>query len=185
MFPSSQQFPLYPLQMTPCPHLQPLGTTALTSVPVALPFGKCHINDTVGFVLDFFISRNDFEIHHCWFVSSLLMLIADSAPLCNFICVHSSLTLELFPFLAVMNKWSESCSVVSHFATPWTVARQAPLTMGFSRQEHWSGWPFPSPGDLPSPAIKPRSPTLQADSLLSETPGKQRYREILCIGLWR
>ena len=56
--------------------------------------------------------------------------------------------------------------------TPWTVAHQTPLSMGFSRQEHWSGLPFPSTGDLPDPGIKPRSPALQADSLLSEPPGK-------------
>ena len=56
--------------------------------------------------------------------------------------------------------------------TPWTVAHQAPLSMGFPRQEHWSGVPFPSPGDLPNPGIKPRSPALQADSLLTELPGK-------------
>ena len=48
------------------------------------------------------------------------------------------------------------------------VARQAPLSIGFSRQEHWSELPFPSAGDLPDPGIEPRSPTLQADSLLSE-----------------
>ena len=48
--------------------------------------------------------------------------------------------------------------------TPWTAAGQAPLFMGCSRQEHWSGLPFPSPGDLPDPGIKPRSPELQADS---------------------
>ena len=47
---------------------------------------------------------------------------------------------------------------------PWTVACQAPLSMGFSRQECWSGLPFPSPGDLPDPGVKPRSPALQADS---------------------
>ena len=52
--------------------------------------------------------------------------------------------------------------------TPWTVARQAPLSMGFSRQEHWSGLSFPSPEDLPNPGIEPRSPALQADSLLTE-----------------
>ena len=55
---------------------------------------------------------------------------------------------------------------------PWTVARQAPLTMGFSRQEYWSGVPFPSPGDLPDPGIKPGSPALQADSFPTELPGK-------------
>ena len=56
--------------------------------------------------------------------------------------------------------------------TPWTVARQAPLSMGFSRQEHWSGFPFPSPEDLPDPGIKAGSPALQEDSLPSEPPGK-------------
>ena len=58
------------------------------------------------------------------------------------------------------------------FATPWTVARQAPLSMEFSRQEYWSALPFPSPGDLPDPGIEPWSPALQADSLPSEPPGK-------------
>ena len=48
--------------------------------------------------------------------------------------------------------------------------------MGFSRQEYWSGLPFPSPGDLPNPGIEPRSPTLQADALTSEPPGKQRQK---------
>ena len=51
------------------------------------------------------------------------------------------------------------------FATPWTVARQAPLSMGFSRQEYWSELPFPSQGDLPDSGIKPTSPALQVDSL--------------------
>ena len=54
----------------------------------------------------------------------------------------------------------------------WTVAHQAPIFMEFSRQEYWSGQPFLSPGDLPDPGIKPGSPALQADSLLSEPPGK-------------
>ena len=58
------------------------------------------------------------------------------------------------------------------FATFQTVAHQAPLPMGFSRQEYWSGLPCPPPGDLPNPGIVPRSPTLQADSLPSEPPGK-------------
>ena len=71
----------------------------------------------------------------------------------------------------------KSLSHVRLFATPWTVAFQAPLSMGFSRQEHWSGLPFPSRGDLPDPGIKPRSPTLQVDSLLSEPPEKPNYRQ--------
>ena len=52
--------------------------------------------------------------------------------------------------------------------TPWTIAYQAPLSMGFSRQEYWSGFTFPSPGDLPNPGIEPRSPALQADALIPE-----------------
>ena len=56
-----------------------------------------------------------------------------------------------------------SPSVISNSVTPWTVARQAPLSTGFSRQEYWSGMPFPSPGDLPDPGSKPRSPALQTD----------------------
>ena len=62
-------------------------------------------------------------------------------------------------------------SCVQLFVTPWTVAHQAPLSMGFSRQEYWNGLPFPSPGNLPDPGIKPGSPALQADSLPSEPLG--------------
>ena len=68
----------------------------------------------------------------------------------------------------------KSLSRVRLFATPWTVAHQAPLSMGFSRQEYWSGLPFPSPGDLSNPGIEPRSPALQAGPLTSEPPGKPR-----------
>ena len=64
-----------------------------------------------------------------------------------------------------------SRSVVSNSATPWTVAHQAPVSMGFSRQEYWSGLPFPLLGDLPNPGIEPGS-TLQADSLPFEPRGK-------------
>ena len=63
-------------------------------------------------------------------------------------------------------------SHVQLFATPWTIAYQTSLTMGFSRQEYWSGLPFPSPGDLPDPGIKPRFPTFQADTLPSKPPEK-------------
>ena len=62
----------------------------------------------------------------------------------------------------------KSLSHVQLFATPWTVAYQAPLSMGFSRQECWSGLPFPSPGDLPNPGIEPGYPTLQAEVLEDE-----------------
>ena len=63
------------------------------------------------------------------------------------------------------------------FATPWTVAYKAPLSMEFSGQEYWSGLPFPSPGDLPNPGIEPGSPALQADALPSEPPGKPLHTQ--------
>ena len=71
-------------------------------------------------------------------------------------------------------------SVMSDSATPWTVAHQAPLPVGFPRQELRSGLPFPSPGDLPNPGIEPGSPALQADILPSEPPGKP-YLYTKCI----
>ena len=66
----------------------------------------------------------------------------------------------------------KSLSRVRLFATPWTVAYQAPLSMGFSGQEYWSGLPFPSPEDLLDPGIEPGSPVLEADALTSEPPWK-------------
>ena len=66
-------------------------------------------------------------------------------------------------------KWSVAFSCVQLFATPWTIDNQAPLFMEFSRQECWSGLPFPSPGDFPDPGIEPRSPALQADILYYTT----------------
>ena len=60
------------------------------------------------------------------------------------------------------------------FATPWAIAHQAPVSMGFSRQEYWSGLPCPPPGNLPNPGIEPRFPTLQADSVPSESPRKPK-----------
>ena len=65
-----------------------------------------------------------------------------------------------------------SCSVMSDCAKPRTVAHQAPLSMGFSRQEYRGGLPCPSPGDLPNLGIEARSPIFQVDSLPSELPGK-------------
>ena len=69
---------------------------------------------------------------------------------------------------------AQSLSHVPLSVTPWTVAHQASLSMGFSRQEYWSGLPWPPPGDFSNLGIKPRSPTIQADSLLSEPPGKPK-----------
>ena len=70
----------------------------------------------------------------------------------------------------------KSLSRVQLFATPWAVAYQVPLSMGFSRQEYWSGLPSPSPGALPNPGIKPGSPALQTDALASEPLGKPAWK---------
>ena len=61
-------------------------------------------------------------------------------------------------------------------ATPWTVAHQAPLSMGFLKQESWSGLPFPSPGDLPNPGLKPMSPALAGRFFTTESPGKPLFK---------
>ena len=74
-----------------------------------------------------------------------------------------------------------SCSVVSDSATLWTLARQAPLSMEFSRQEYWSGLPCPPPGDLPNPGIKPRSLSLQVDFLPSESQGIHKFGASLVV----
>ena len=71
---------------------------------------------------------------------------------------------------------AQSCLTLSD---PVDCAHQAPLSIGFSRPEYWSGLPFSSPGDLPDPGIKPGSPTLQAESLLSESPGEPPVLECL------
>ena len=71
-----------------------------------------------------------------------------------------------------MRKLVKSLSRVRLFATSWTVAHQAPLSMGFARQEYWSGLPFPSPGDLPNPGIKPMSPALAGGFFTTEPTEK-------------
>ena len=84
---------------------------------------------------------------------------------------------SLEPRLSSLTVWCHACmlslfSRVQLFVMPWTAIHQAPLSMGFSRQEYWIGLPFPPPGDLPDPGIEPGSPALQADSLPSKPPGK-------------
>ena len=87
--------------------------------------------------------------------------------------------LPLSPGCAVLG-----CAVISNsLPPPWTIARQVPLSIGFSRQEYWSGLPCPPPGDLPNPGIKPRSPALQGDSLLSEPPGRPKNTGVGSLSL--
>ena len=92
-----------------------------------------------------------------------LVTVSDSTYIFNNILIHIVFRVKV-----------KSLNHVRLFATPWTVAYQAPLSMGFSRQEYWSGEPFPLPGDLPNPGIQPRSPALQADALPPEPSGKPK-----------
>ena len=84
--------------------------------------------------------------------------------------------------------WNRPCCAYSLgrvrlLATPWTVASQPPLSMGFSRREYWSGLPCPPPGDLPNPGIEPRSPIQQADSLPAEPSGKPKNIGVSSLSL--
>ena len=99
-------------------------------------------------------------------VSGPLLHYTFAAPLQYPIRRGLSLVLNIFRMR------SEVLSHVRLFAIPWTIADQAPPSMELSRQEFWSGLPFPSPGDLPYLEVEPRAPALQADTLLSELPRK-------------
>ena len=82
-------------------------------------------------------------------------------------------------FVYIPRSEKSKCWSLSHVqlsVTPWTITNPAPLSMGFSRQEYWSGLPFPSPGDLPDLGIEPGSPALQEDSLPSEPSGKPHLK---------
>ena len=102
------------------------------------------------------------------FILSCFYQIQTSRELYSGLSLHI-LTQTHTPYLCTgyPKRKVKSLSRVRLFATPWTVAYQTPPPMGFSRQECWSGLPFPSPGDLPDPGIKPRSPALRADTLPS------------------
>ena len=83
-----------------------------------------------------------------------------------------SRTWDIFQALLLFLIHAQMLSSVWLFVTPWTVVHQAPLSIEFSKQEYWSGLPFPSPGDFPHPGIESWSPALQKDSLPTESPGK-------------
>ena len=102
----------------------------------------------------------------------LISLINKSIHLSINTAVSHTLLLQFYNHMWQSESEVKSLSPVRLSATPWTVAYQAPPSMGFSRQECWSGLPFHSPGDLPNPGIEPRSPSLQAEALPPEPPGK-------------
>ena len=134
----------------------------------------------------------------CWtdrFVGRSLLLFRHSVyslfylSVCVCMCVSYSIwSTSLLNLSSTGRRQYQLFSPVQLFATSWTVACQAPLSMGFSRQDYWSVWPFPPPGDLPNPGIEPGSLALQADSLPSESSGKaprhqphRRLRASKCI----
>ena len=80
--------------------------------------------------------------------------------------------MEIVPWV---NTFSNCIEIVRLFGTPWTVAHQASPSLEFSRQESWSGLPFPSPGNLPNPGMEPGSPALQVEALPSEPPGNTSF----------
>ena len=108
--------------------------------------------------------------------TNMSMLFSPSAPLSPSLTESTRVPANSFIntiFLySIQNVNVKSLSHVQLFMTPWTVAYQAPLSMGFSRQQYWSELAFPSPRDLPNPGIKPQSPASQTEALTSEPPGK-------------
>ena len=97
--------------------------------------------------------------------------------LCISLTFHNK-KLEIYIYLIRSDQIS--CSVVSNSVTPWTVARQAPLSMRLCRQKYWSGLPCTPPGNLPNPGIKPRSPAMAGDSFNTEPPGKPCNKHPYC-----
>ena len=114
-----------------------------------------------------FVIKNELALTHYNHSKSIIHLGAHSWC-CTF-----------YALICMLNCFSR----VWFFAILWTIVLQAHMSMGFSRQEYWNGYPFPSPEDLPNPGIKPRSPTLQEDSFLSELPGKPKNTEVGSLSL--
>ena len=112
------------------------------------------------------------NLYFCFiFVHFIRFICTIACKICNLFKIILKLQAQTI-FIHGMKVKVKLLSHVQLFATPQTVAYQAPASMGFSRQEYWSGLQFPSPGDLSDPGIEPESPAFQADALTSEPPGK-------------
>ena len=122
---------------------------------------------------------------NCWFFSLCSFPLENTvfnSYICSWVCPSPLILRGGLIFVTLVLAWylacSSSCCLVTKFcpalATPWTVALQAPLSMEFPRQEYWFGLPFPSPRDLPDPAIEPASPALAGRFFTTEPPGKPK-----------
>ena len=114
--------------------------------------------------------NDNMHLHHCWgqpCSPGHIHIWADTMRGHFCLITRPARMCPLFPSQRLGESECVSRSVVADSATPWTVARQAPLSMEFSRQEYWSGLPFPSPGGLPKPGIEPRSPSRAAGRFLT------------------
>ena len=148
-----------------------------------LPKLPCPSKPGLLLLLSVFFSLSFFCVYH----RILLLEYNCFAGLCEFLLHNKALCIRTSP--PSHTKLSSLCYTAGSLSfggglvaqscpalvTPWTVALQVPLSMGFPRQAYWNWLPFPSPGDLPNPEIAPRSPALQADSLPIEPPGSPLY----------
>ena len=123
----------------------------------------------------------DHDLFHCGVAATSAIKLLSSVPP-QVTDKKRGQTLDKRELSGKYNTCTPSLSRVRLFATPQTAAYQAPLSVGFSRQQYWSGLPFPSPVDLPDPGIEPRSPALQTDAFPFEPPGKEiQKRGAMCI----
>ena len=139
----------------------PAGQSGTARDFITLPTMACNLKLMNCLFLEFFISYFQTTVDHGW-----LKLI-------------ESETMDKRPLLLLLRCFSH----IQLCVTLWTAACQAPLSMVFSRQEYWRRLPCPPPGDLPDPGIKPRSHSLQADSLPPEPPGKPKNSEVGSLSL--
>ena len=133
-----------------------------------------------------------FTRHPMWTLTSPNVKVSESQHLALFILLFLKLCTATWHWVGVLRKCQPAClcllsfSVRSYSVMPWTVAHQAPLSMGFPRQEYWSGLPFPPSGDLPDPGIKPAflgSPALAGGFFTTAPLGRPRYTQKMFVSL--
>ena len=166
--------PAFKSSETPWVPSMELGWKILGIRKVSISFSSVHsLSHVQLFAIPKTVARQaSLFISNSWNLLKLMSITSVMTSNHFILCLPLLLLPLIFPSIKVKVK---SLRVVSDSATPWTVAYQACPSMRFSRQEYWIGLPFPSPGDLPNPGIEPGSPTLEADALTSEPPGKPTW----------